>query len=83
MKNETFVAARRICDHIKAVGGMEKVLVDESLVLSVSAARQRYFALLDDQKQAMKEKEKGQKRKSIEDEIDDLKVKTPGRRTVS
>ena len=40
MKDETYVARRHICDHVRAVGGIENVIVDKSLLLSVSAARQ-------------------------------------------
>ena len=75
MKDETYVARRRVCDHVRAVGGIENVEVDKSLLLSVSAARQPYITHLGDQKRANKEKEKGENRKSIEDEIDNLKTK--------
>lgn len=75
MNNDTYVARRCICDHVRAVGGIENVIVDKSLLLSVSAARQRYLTHLEDQKRANKEKEKGEKRKSIEDEIHKLKTK--------
>ena len=73
MKDETYVARRHICDHVRAVGGIENVIVDKSLLLSVSAARQWYLTYLDNQKRA--NKEKGKKRKSSEDEINKLKTK--------
>ena len=75
MKDETYVARRRICDHVRAVGGIHNVIVDKSLLLSISAARQRYMTNLENQKRLNKEKEKGKKRKSIEDEIEKLKTK--------
>ena len=75
MKDKTYVARRRICDHVRAVGGIDYVLVDKSLLLSVSAARQRYMTNLENQKRLNKEKKKGEKRKSIEDEIEKLRTK--------
>ena len=75
MKDETYVARRRICDHVRAVGGIDNVIVDKSLLLSVSAARHWYMTNLENQKRLNKEKEKGEKRKSIEDEIKKLKTK--------
>jgi protein subunit release factor B len=44
---------------LHAVGGIENVRVDKkSLLLSVSAARQRYLTHLEDQKRTNKEKER-------------------------
>ena len=43
-----------------------------------TAARQRYMTNLENQKRLNKEKEKGEKRKSIEDEIEKLKTKKRG-----
>ena len=75
MKDGTYVAQRRICDHVRAIGGIEKVIIDKSLILSVSAARQRYHANQDDQKEQEKQKALAQKRKALIDEIEDLKAK--------
>ena len=74
IKEGTFVAKRLICDHLKAVGGINKVIINKDLMVAAAAARQRYMVYLDDEQQK-KEKTKGEKRKLINDEIEELKRK--------
>ena len=75
MKEGTFVAKRHICDHLKAVGGIDKVIINKDLMVAAAAARQRYMVYLDDEQQKKEEKTKGEKRKLINDEIEELKRK--------
>ena len=59
MKEGTFVGKKHICDHLKAVGGIDKVIINKDLMV---AEWQRYMVYLDDQQQKKEEKTKGEKR---------------------
>jgi hypothetical protein len=76
MNGDSFVAKRLVLDHLRAVGGICNVdNSNKQLLLSCSAARQRYHAYLDEEKKQKEATATGQKRKKIEDEIDGLKKK--------
>jgi hypothetical protein len=76
MKGDTFVAKRLVYDHLRLVGGISNVdTSNKQLLLSCTAARQRYFGHLEAEKKQKDDIAKGQKRKAIEDEIDRLKKK--------
>lgn len=76
MSASTFVAKRLICDHIRTVGGILNVdIQNKQLQLSCATARQKYASHLEDQKRQKVDQKKGQKRKALADEVDQLKSK--------
>ena len=68
LKEESFVAQRYIYDHIVSVGGILKVDLNKQLLLSASAARQRYAQYLEEQKREREETARGRKRKAVLDD---------------
>ena len=75
LKEESFVAQRYIYDHIVSVGGILKVDLNKQLLLSASAARQRYAQYLEEQKREREETARGRKRKAVLDDINESKEK--------
>ncbi len=76
MDEDSVTARRTVCDYIAHVGGADKVdVTNKHLLLHVSIARQKYYAYLDEQKAKKAAEQHSQKRKSILDEIDELKKK--------
>lgn len=75
MKDDSIVAQRVIVDSIRAAGGLEKVTITKELQMSASSARQRYVAYLDDKRKEKESKSKADKRKSLADELQELKQK--------
>ena len=75
LQEDTFVAQRLVHDHITAVGGIMGVSLDKDLLRSCVASRARYQAYLDDTAKAKATDESTRKRKSVVDEIDELKSK--------
>ena len=75
LANESLVAQRIVCDHINAVGGILNVPINQPLLTSCSAARKRYERYLEQQRQNKKSEEESRKRKSLLDEIEELKEK--------
>ena len=51
MKQQTLVAHRVICDHIKNVEGILNVDLNKDLLLSATMSRQRYDAFLEQERQ--------------------------------
>ena len=77
-KEETIVSQRVICDHIRAVGGLANVKIDnKALFCSASSAGSKYMyrAQLDDHKHQQKTDAQSRKRKQMYDEIDAVKDK--------
>ncbi|KAK9952663.1 hypothetical protein ABG768_018477 [Culter alburnus] len=72
---DTYRAQRMIVDHLRIVGGIENVAVDKELLLSVSCARQRYIASLEEKKKKEETQAKNQKRKALFEEIEELQSK--------
>ena len=50
MHETTYTSLRQICDHIRTVGGIQNVLIDKPLFLSVASVRQRYLANVEEKK---------------------------------
>ena len=67
---DSFVAQRLIADHVRAVGGVFKVVLSKDLLVSASVAQQRYMRYLNDQKKNEKREGVGRKRKVLDNEID-------------
>ncbi|XP_060759984.1 uncharacterized protein LOC132870362 isoform X1 [Neoarius graeffei] len=74
MKAESVIAQRVIADSIRAAGGLEKIITKE-LQMSASSARQSYLAYLDDQRKENKSKTKASKKRSLANELKELKQK--------
>ena len=72
---KSYVAQRLICDHLKAVGGIDNVVITNSLLTSASSARHKYHAWLDEQKAKKIKVDLAQKRKGVMDEIEEIKSK--------
>ena len=66
---------RQVYDHIKSVAGAINVEITKKLILSVASARQKYMAYLDEQKRKKEKQVVSLKRKSLLEEIEDLKTK--------
>ncbi len=75
---DTYRAQRMIVDHLRVVGGIENVAVDKELLLSVSCARQRYIASLEEKKKREETQANNQKRKALFEEIEELQSKKKG-----
>jgi vacuolar-type H+-ATPase subunit I/STV1 len=75
MHERTVVAQRMVCDHIKSVGGVTKVKLTKELMISVSSARQKYVDYLEQQKKDQAKEAQSRKRKQLDEEIEQLKVK--------
>ncbi|KAL2102125.1 hypothetical protein ACEWY4_001293 [Coilia grayii] len=72
MKERTLVAQRIISDHVSYVGGLTNVSITKEL-LSASSARQRYRSFLEDEKKQKEDLLRGEKRKALLEEVDELK----------
>lgn len=65
----------QVVGHIRTVGGVTNVQITKELLISVSGARQKYHSYLDDQRRAREQEKRGEKRKALADELDELKRK--------
>ena len=65
------MARRSIKDHINFVGGRSKFLITDGLLKNIRDANQKYRLMLEEQKKA--KSSEGQKRKHIQDEIDQIR----------
>ena len=75
LADQSLVAQRLVCDYINAVGGILNVPITQPLLTSCSAARKRYERYLEQQRQNKKSEEASRKRKSLLDEVEELKEK--------
>ena len=71
----SFVALRQISDYIKTVNGSLNVKITKSMISSVATARQKYMSYLDKEKKRKEKEVITMKRKSVMEELDDLKAK--------
>ena len=74
-KEMSLVAQRLIVDHVRSVGGVNKVEISKELLLSAARARQKYHGYLDEEKRKKERQGIDLKRKALTDELDDLKKK--------
>ena len=70
-----YKAQRLINDHLRAVGGIKEVVIDKTLLTSVSMTRVRYQTYLEEQKKLKQSFEECKKIKSFENELRDLLTK--------
>ena len=75
LKEHTLVAKRIVCDLVNSVGGVLKVELSKSLLLSVKMSRRRYEKYLEQERQKKKMNRNGLKRKRALEEIDEVKEK--------
>ena len=75
MKDQSLVAQRVICDQVNADGGILNVPLTRELLQSVSSSRHRYSQYLEEQKAQKKTDEQNRKRKQLQDDLDDCKIK--------
>ena len=76
LAEETFVAKRIICDHVTSVGGLQNIdASDKHLLLAASSARQKYLSYMEDEKKKKECSWRGQKRKLLNDDNDELQKK--------
>ncbi|KAL8560069.1 hypothetical protein ACOMHN_041538 [Nucella lapillus] len=64
-----------IIDHTRLAGGVLQVPINKELLTCASSARSKYHAYLDAQKQEEGKAKRGEKRKQIEENVSDLKLK--------
>ena len=74
LQERSFVALRQIDDYIKAVNGSLNVKITKDMICSAATARQKYMLYLEEEKKKEK-KAFSMKRKSLMEELDDLKAK--------
>ena len=75
LKEQSLVAQRLLCDHVKTVGGVSNVTINNKLLVSSAMARQKYELYLQEEREKKKSNEEMRKRKHLLDELDDLKQK--------
>lgn len=75
LKEHSLIAQRLIHDHVHFVGGLQNIGYTKELLLSASASRQKYQMYLDDERRQKQDQQKQQKRKTLMDEISEMKVK--------
>ena len=75
LKEESLVAQRLVCDHVRAAGGIMNINISKSLLNSASMARHRYEQYLEKERRSKKTAEEQRKRKATLDQMDELKVK--------
>lgn len=66
MREDTLIARRRIKDHVRAAGGIDKISIFPKLIHACSLAHRRYNAHLEEKKMTGN---KNSKRKMIEEEV--------------
>ena len=75
LKEESLVAQRIVCDHVRTAGGVMSVNISKPLLTSASMARHRYEQYLEKERRSKKTVEEQRKRKATLDQVDELKVK--------
>ena len=75
LQEGSFVALRQIDDYIKAVNGSLNVKITQDMICSAATTRQKYMLYLEEEKKKKEKKAFSMKRKSLMEELDDLKAK--------
>jgi len=76
LAEDTFVAKRIICDHVTSVDGLQNIdASDKHLLLAATSARQKYLSYMEDEKKKKECSGRGQKRKLLNDEIEEFQKK--------
>ncbi|XP_073712875.1 uncharacterized protein [Misgurnus anguillicaudatus] len=73
MQEETMITHRLICDYVNICGGVLSVPIAKELLASAASARSRYRIHLNQQKARKITDVQTQKRKALEENIEDLK----------
>ena len=80
MTEDTIVAQRLICDHVRMCGGVVKVPLTKELLNECATARSQYRIFLEDESKKKEKTKQMDKGKGAENELEDLRKK---RRTIS
>ena len=76
LTENTFVAKRLVCDHVASVGGLKNLHIsNNALLLAACSARRKYMDYLEDERKKKESAGRGEKRKALDDEIEELKDK--------
>ena len=75
LQGNTFIALRKVIDHVRSVGGIQNVALNKELLKSCSSSRLRYQEDLNQQRITQKNEESERKRKLEKDEVEKLKEK--------
>ena len=75
MQGDTVVAHRLVCDYVTQHGGVTKVPLTKELLTSVASARSKYRVHLDQEKRKKESDGQRNKRKALEDHLEELKNK--------
>lgn len=70
---QALISRRLIIDHIRQIGGVTNISVGKDMLSHAKNARQRYRTYLEEEQQKKKQEAKGEKRKSLENDIESLK----------
>ncbi|XP_047221759.1 protein tyrosine phosphatase type IVA 1 isoform X1 [Girardinichthys multiradiatus] len=73
IQEETVIANRIVCDYVSLHGGVIKVPLTPELMSSVTAARTRYRIHLENERRKKESEAKGQKRRAMEEHLEQLK----------
>jgi hypothetical protein len=75
MQERTLISQRLIIDHLSDIGGFNNFMVTPKCLQYVSSARSKYRTYLEDKQKDRVHSEKDEKRKALEDDIQELKSK--------
>ena len=73
MEEGTVEAHRLICDALQKCGGVQAVPITKGLLNSAATARSKYRTYLEESRQQKLSQERGQKRKALEEEVQNLR----------
>lgn len=76
LTEDTFIAKRLICDRVTSLGGLKNIdISNKALLLAASSARRKYMDYLEGERKKKESTGRGEKRKALDDEIEELKNK--------
>ena len=75
MRQETLIAQRLICDHVRSVGGIDNIHLSNELLVSCKMAHSKYVAYLESERVKKKSAQEVNKRKATLEAVEMLKKK--------
>lgn len=72
---DTVIAQRLVCDHVRVYGAVTKVPLTKEMLNYCATAHTRYRAYLDEEKSKRERDEQKLKRKNAEENLDELKIR--------
>ena len=75
LSEKAMVAKRQIVNNVRQCGGVLNVDISKELLLSASSAYRKYTMYLDSKREEEKQKKAGEKRKMMEENLTEMRVK--------